>query len=153
MFCQHFIYGGGSNRTICTQEKAIRTSHILIIAASLAILALLSGCSTVQYRTDPHLIGYTERGIASFYAMKFLFRKTSSGERFNSLALTAAHKSLPFGTKVRVTNLQNRRSVIVRINDRGPFIKGRIIDLTRYAFSRIGDTGSGLLEVAIEVIE
>ena len=124
---------------------------ILAIACA-AFLVLLAGCTTTHYRSDPKLIGYTERGVASFYAMKFLFRKTSSGERFNQLALTAAHKTLPFGTRVRVTNLQNNRSVVVRINDRGPFIEGRIIDLSRYAFSRIGDTGTGLLDVMIEVV-
>jgi len=84
--------------------------------------------------------------------MKFQFRKTSSGDRFNQLALTAAHRSLPFGTKVRVTNLGNNRSVTVKINDRGPFIEGRIIDLTRYAFSKIGNTEQGLIKVKLEVI-
>ena len=83
--------------------------------------------------------------------MKFQFRKTSSGDRFNQLALTAAHRSLPFGTKVRVTNLVNNRSVTVKINDRGPFIEGRIIDLSRYAFSKIGDTEQGLIKVKLEV--
>lgn len=123
----------------------------LLIALSVVILTSISSCSTVQYKTDPELIGYTEHGIASFYAMKFQFRKTSSGDRFNQLALTAAHRSLPFGTKVRVTNLVNNRSVTVKINDRGPFIEGRIIDLTRYAFSKIGDTEQGLIKVKIEV--
>ena len=123
-----------------------------MIALSVVILTSISSCSTVQYKTDPELIGYTEHGIASFYAMKFQFRKTSSGEHFNQLALTAAHRSLPFGTKVRVTNLVNNRSVTVKINDRGPFIEGRIIDLTRYAFSKIGDTEQGLIKVKIEVI-
>lgn len=123
----------------------------LLIVLSVVILTSISSCSTVQYKTDPELIGYTEHGIASFYAMKFQFRKTSSGDRFNQLALTAAHRSLPFGTKVRVTNLVNNRSVTVKINDRGPFIEGRIIDLTRYAFSKIGDTEQGLIKVKLEV--
>jgi rare lipoprotein A len=123
----------------------------LLIALSVVILTSISSCSTVQYKTDPELIGYTEHGIASFYAMKFQFRKTSSGDRFNQLALTAAHRSLPFGTKVRVTNLVNNRSVTVKINDRGPYIEGRIIDLTRYAFSKIGDTEQGLIKVKLEV--
>ena len=123
----------------------------LLLALSVVILTSISSCSTVQYKTDPELIGYTEHGIASFYAMKFQFRKTSSGDRFNQLALTAAHRSLPFGTKVRVTNLVNNRSVTVKINDRGPFIEGRIIDLTRYAFSKIGDTEQGLIKVKLEV--
>jgi rare lipoprotein A len=125
-----------------------------VLSKTLLFIALIvvGGCSTVQYRTDPSLVGYTEHGIASFYAMKFQFRKTASGERFNQLALSGAHKTLPLGTKVRVTNLDNNRSVVVRINDRGPFIDGRIIDLSRYAFSRIGDTQKGLINVKIEVL-
>jgi len=84
--------------------------------------------------------------------MKFQFRKTSSGEYFNQFALTGAHRTLPFGTKVRVTNVENNQGVIIKINDRGPFVKGRIIDLSRYAFSKIGDTDSGIINVKIEVI-
>lgn len=116
-------------------------------------MAILSSCAQVPYKTDPKLIGYKEHGIASFYSIKYQFRKTSSGERFNQLALTAAHRTLPFGTRVRVTNLKNNRSVVVKINDRGPFIDGRIIDLTRNAFSRIGNTEQGLIQVRIEVID
>ncbi|RUO29531.1 septal ring lytic transglycosylase RlpA family protein [Aliidiomarina sanyensis] len=115
--------------------------------------ALLSGCSSTPPRSNPELVGYTETGVASYYAMKYQFRQTANGERFNQLAMTAAHKTLPFGTRVRVTNLTNNQSVVVRINDRGPFIEGRIIDLSRSAFSRIGDLNSGLVQVKIEVIE
>ena len=132
--------------------ESIEVQPKLLVFVSLCLLLVISSCSTVEYRSSPQLIGYTERGIASFYAMRFQFRKTSSGERFNQLALTAAHRTLPFGTKVRVTNLMNNRSVIVKINDRGPFIDNRIIDLSRYAFSKIGDTDSGLINVKIEVI-
>ena len=131
---------------------SIEVQPKLLVLVSLCLLLVISSCSKVEYRSDPRLVGYTERGIASFYAMHFQFRKTSSGERFNQLALTAAHRTLPFGTKVRVTNLMNNRSVIVKINDRGPFIDKRIIDLSRYAFSKIGDTDSGLINVKIEVI-
>jgi len=124
----------------------------LFTTISITFLTTLLGCSTVQYKSAPHLIGYTEDGQASYYSMKFQFRSTSSGERFNQLALTAAHRTLPFGTIVRVTNLKNHQSVVVKINDRGPFIDGRIIDLSRYAFSKIGKTDSGILDVKIEVI-
>ena len=135
------------------RQPLIRKTVLLVtIIGLLAILATLPGCSTVQYRSYHHLIGYIEHGQASFYAMKFQFRRTSSGEHFNQLAFTGAHKTLPFGTKVQVTNLKNNQSVVVKINDRGPFVEGRIIDLTRYAFSQIGDTGSGILDVKIEVI-
>ncbi len=138
--------------SIVKYMAAHRSCRIFLIVLSALTLLLVSSCSTVHYKSDPALVGYTEQGIASFYAMKFLLRRTASGERFNQLALTAAHRTLPFGTKVRVTNLENMQSVTVKINDRGPFIEGRIIDLTRYAFSRIGSTGQGLIRVKIEVI-
>tara|TARA_R110000782_G_scaffold57549_28_gene120401 strand:- start:13715 stop:14179 length:465 start_codon:yes stop_codon:yes gene_type:complete len=96
---------------------------------------------------------YRESGRASFYADKFQLRKTASGQRYLHENHTAAHKTLPFGTIVKVTNLQNGKSVVVRINDRGPFIRGRIIDLSKSAFSSIGNLASGILKVEIEVIE
>jgi rare lipoprotein A len=133
-------------------QKPARYLLLISIILAGAAICTISGCSRVGYRSDPSLIGYTEYGVASFYALKFQFRKTSSGERFNQLALSAAHRTLPFGTGVRVTNLRNGKSVIVRINDRGPFISGRIIDLSRYAFSRIEDTDRGLMNVKIEVV-
>jgi len=79
-------------------------------------------------------------GRASWYA---LHSRTASGERMNPSAMTAAHRSLPFGTKLKVTNKDNGRSVIVRINDRGPFVKGRMLDLSRGAASQLGFIGSG----------
>jgi len=128
-------------------------SNLLLLHITAVVLAIsLWGCSTVQHKSDPHLIGYIEKGQASYYSMKYQFSKTSSGERFNQLALTGAHRTLPFGTIVRVTNLKNDKSVVVKVNDRGPFVDGRIIDLSRNAFSKIGKTESGIIEVQIEVI-
>lgn len=77
---------------------------------------------------------------------------TSSGERFDRRGLTAAHKTLPLGTRVRVTNLANGRSIVVRINDRGPFKGGRVIDLSEAAAEQIAMTGAGLARVALEVV-
>jgi rare lipoprotein A len=91
--------------------------------------------------------------MASYYAKNLHHRKTASGERFDNYAMTAAHKSLPFGSKVKVTNLNNGKSVTVRINDRGPFVKGRIIDLTRAAFSQIADLDKGVVKVQIRVLQ
>lgn len=91
--------------------------------------------------------------MASYYAGKFQNRKTASGELLNNNSMTAAHKTLPFGTEVIVKNLKNGKSVKVRINDRGPFIKGRIIDLTRAAFSRIASLDKGVAKVEIRVAE
>jgi len=91
--------------------------------------------------------------MASYYARKFQHRKTASGELLNNNSMTAAHKTLPFGTEVIVKNLNNGKSVKVRINDRGPFIKGRIIDLTRAAFSQIANLDKGIEKVEIRVVK
>jgi len=90
-----------------------------------------------------------ETGKASFYADKFNGRKTASGERFSNRKKTAAHKTLPFGTKVTVTNMRNGRSVKVRINDRGPFVAGRSIDLSKKAARKIGMVGEGVGNVKL----
>ena len=90
-----------------------------------------------------------QEGIASYYKSG---RVTANGERFNPNGLTAAHRWLKFGTKVRVTNLRNGRSVIVRINDRGPFVGGRIIDLTYGAALAVGMHGSGLAKVQVAIL-
>jgi rare lipoprotein A len=86
-------------------------------------------------------------GIASYYGPGFHGRTTANGERFDSQALTFAHRSLPFGTKIKVTNQDNGRSIIVRGNDRGPFYGNRIIDLSEGAFARIASRGQGLANV------
>ena len=91
-------------------------------------------------------------GRASFYANQFHGHKTANGETFNMDKLTAAHPSLPFGTWVRVTNLRNGKDVIVRINDRGPFVKGRIIDLSTSAAKEIGLIKSGTARVKLEAL-
>jgi len=127
-----------------------RKLSLLAIIAVVFISACTSAPSSQQVNTSQ--VGFVEEGIASFYANKYQFRTTASGERFNQFASTAAHKTLPFNSRVRVTNLDNGKSVVVRINDRGPFIDGRIIDLSRSSFSEIADTKAGLARVKIEVI-
>jgi rare lipoprotein A len=91
-------------------------------------------------------------GVASYYAAKFQGRRTASGERFNSKVLTAAHLTLPFGTLLKVTNLQNLKSVIVRVNDRGPHVRGRIVDLSRTAAELIGMRHTGTARVELEIL-
>jgi rare lipoprotein A len=91
-------------------------------------------------------------GVAAYYSNKFNGRKTASGQRFNNGAMTAAHNTLPFGTRVKITNVKNNRSVVVRINDRGPTTPGRVFDLTRAAASRIGYVRSGLTDVRAEIV-
>lgn len=92
------------------------------------------------------------QGIASWYGPGFHGRRTASGERFNQNALTAAHRSLPFGTRVMVTNMRNGRSVVVRINDRGPHIRGRILDLSAGAAKAIGVKSSGLAPISFQIL-
>ncbi len=91
-------------------------------------------------------------GRASWYGPRFHGRRTANGERFNKFHLTAAHRTLPFGTRVRVTNLQNGRNVVVRINDRGPYIQGRIIDLSYAAARQLGMHRQGITQVKVEIL-
>lgn len=100
-------------------------------------------------RTDP---GSVQVGVASWYGPGFAGRRTANGEIFDPSMLTAAHRTLPFGTRVRVTNTTNGRIVEVRINDRGPFKAGRVIDLSRAAAEAIGMVGSGTAQVRLEVV-
>ena len=133
-------------------QKAMKHSiYKCVILVCIALL--LHGCSGTGKRIDTQGSGYKESGKASFYAMKFQSRKTASGEIFDQSAYTAAHKTLPFGTVVKVINVRNDKSVIVRINDRRPFVRGRIIDLSRSAFSKIGNTSEGIIDVKLEVVD
>lgn len=105
------------------------------------LLAVLSSCSSKVT---------TQTGKASYYAKSFNGKKTASGEKFRSSKRTAAHRTIPFGTKVKVTNLKNGKSVKVRINDRGPHVSGRIIDLSKKAAKKIDMVDQGVANVKIE---
>ncbi len=94
---------------------------------------------------------FTQKGVASYYADKFEGRLTANGEKYRHNKLTAAHKTLPFGTMVRVKNLENGLEVTVRINDRGPFVEGRVIDLSKSAAKKLGFLNQGLAQVEITV--
>lgn len=100
----------------------------------------------------PTLPAWGETGYASWYGGKFQGRQTASGEVFDTNKLTAAHKTLPFGTVVEVTNIDNGQSIEVRINDRGPFVEGRIIDLSRAAATKIGMMSTGIAPVKVEIV-
>lgn len=121
------------------------------LLASLCLL--LAACSSQPDAGSPgNGRGYAQTGLASYYADRYHNKRTASGEPYKNNANTAAHMTLPFGAMVRVTNLANGKSVVVRVNDRGNFPRGRIIDLSRAAFSSIGNTRSGLLKVKVEVL-
>ncbi len=119
------------------------------LAAALALL--LAACAA--HRPAPAATGFVQEGIASWYGPQFQGKRTASGEIFDMHKLTAAHRTLPLGTRVRVINLENGRSVIVRINDRGPFVKQRIIDLSYAAAKRLGFVHKGTAHVRLEVLE
>ena len=105
------------------------------------------------YRVMDSAAGYSERGIASWYGTKFHGRRTSSGEPYDMYAMTAAHKSLPLPTYVRVTNLDNGRSAVVKVNDRGPFVKNRLIDLSYAAAIKLGVADHGTARVEVTAID
>lgn len=90
-------------------------------------------------------------GVASYYGEEFHGRPTASGEKFDMNDLTAAHQTLPFGTKIEVTNLENSKKVVVKVNDRGPFVKGRILDLSKGAAEKIGiiETGTAIVKIVV----
>ncbi|MBK6507540.1 MAG: septal ring lytic transglycosylase RlpA family protein [Ignavibacteria bacterium] len=131
-------------------------SKIKMMAGSFLVLVLinlisLSLISQVQAKTKEVSPDFVQVGEASWYGPGFQGRKTANGERFNTHEMTAAHKTLPFNTLIKVTNLHNEATVVVRINDRGPFIRGRIIDLSKAAKEEIGM--GGLAQVKLEVYD
>ena len=144
-----------------------------VVWAALSLLLFAAACSTptqapkpagpgtgtskpytingVRYvpRVDPD---YNRVGTASWYGGRFHGRPTASGQRYDMNAMTAAHKTLPMGSQVRVTNLANRRAVVLRINDRGPFARGRIIDVSKRAADKLGFRHAGTAEVRVQVV-
>jgi len=105
-----------------------------------------------QYTPMASAQGYVEKGLASWYGKKFHGRKTSNGETYDMYAMTAAHKTLPMGTWVKVNNLGNNREIIVRVNDRGPFVRGRIIDLSYTGAKKMGMVGPGTARVKVTAL-
>ena len=132
----------------------------LILLAIVAIF--LASCSSAVRFTSSNAGEYNDTnsvvltvmyGKASFYGSEFEGRKTANGEIFSNREYSAAHKSLPFGTMVKVTNISNNKYVIVRINDRGPFVEGRVIDLSRIAAEKLEMITAGVIEVKLEILK
>jgi len=111
---------------------------------------------TVSKDAEPNMtsVNFNDLGVmtASWYGPRFHGKLTANGEQYNQMALTAAHKSLPFGTVLQVTNLKNGKSVIVRINDRGPFIEGRDLDLSKGTALNLGMIGRGVIKVKVSEV-
>jgi len=130
--------------------------RIIRCALCLAIFLTVCACARREVRYEPFeprkMVQYREVGIASWYGEDYHGRKTANGEVYDMYAMTAAHRTLPFQTRVRVTNLENGKKTELRINDRGPFIAGRIIDLSYSGARLIGMLGTGTAKVNIEAI-
>jgi len=131
----------------------------------LTVLSCLAGCASqpppapaslpppsIPQQPPAPEPSFTQTGLASFYGHAHDGKVTASGERFNPTAFTAAHRTLALGTQVRVTNLENGQSVTVKITDRGPFVRGRIIDISLAAAEALGMTGKGLARVRLEAL-
>jgi rare lipoprotein A len=127
----------------------------LFAAAALLLVIFGTGCASTRpsHRSSAAVpTGTSQTGTASYYGKQFHGRKTASGERYDMNRLTAAHRTLPFGTTVRVTHLKTGKSVVLRVNDRGPFVRGRIIDLSLAAARRLEMLRSGTAPVRLEVL-
>ncbi len=125
-----------------TAKKTLRFKRAFIASVLLNLLSLHSSHLHAQIRA--------EQGKASYYAKSFIGSRTASGERLNEDSMTCAHRTLPFGTLLKVTNLKNDKSVVVRVNDRGPYVRGRIIDLSWGAAKAIGMLRQGIAKVLVE---
>lgn len=134
----------------------------LVMGCTVAVLVLISAHTEASTSTSVNLGSYNppsiskhpvgDSGLASWYGEECQGNPTASGEIYDMNELTAAHRTLPLGTKLRVTNLRNNRSLVVRVNDRGPFIHNRLLDVSREAAWRLGFMGSGLARVRTEVV-
>ncbi|WP_299706513.1 septal ring lytic transglycosylase RlpA family protein [uncultured Pontibacter sp.] len=129
----------------------MRLHHTLLTLLLVAIVLGSSSCTTSKPTAGQR--GYTEEGKASYYSNKLHGRKMANGQPYNRHRLTAAHRTLPFGTKVKVTNLQTNKTVKLKITDRGPFVKGRVIDLSEAAAKRLDYLDTGIVPVKVKVIK
>ena len=127
----------------------------------LALTLLIQGVSAIHAQTadsirdanKKRITPNVETGVASYYHRKFQGRPTASGEKYDTLKMTAAHNSLPFGTRIKVTNIRNKRSVIVRVNDRLHHRNKRLVDLSLAGARKLGYVGRGLTKVKVEVLK
>ncbi|MDX2472576.1 MAG: septal ring lytic transglycosylase RlpA family protein [Candidatus Krumholzibacteria bacterium] len=128
----------------------MRLLRTMILLISLTVLAACAGSTR-----DPAEVGGVtsqETGLASYYGHQYHGRTTANGETYDENAMTAAHRTLPFGTRVRVTNLENGKEVLLRINDRGPFVEGRIIDVSWRAAQDLDFVQEGVVKARVEVL-
>ena len=136
-----------------TNNNIIYVKNEIIKAVNSGTDLYVARAKTTSTKAKTSNSGSSQSGIASYYGKGLHGSRTASGERHNRNEMVAAHKSLPFGTKVKVTNLSNGKEVVVKINDRGPFVKGRVIDLSYGAFSKIENPGKGITKVKLDILK
>ena len=154
---------GAASLAACAQSGAVRNANVFSPSWRASLQHDRTAASPTDKRVAsvnrhtpfgrPHDATETQivsRGIASFYTEG---QQTASGEKFDTHALTAAHPTLPFGTRLRVTNVTTGRSVTVRVNDRGPYVPGRVVDVSHAAADALGMVGSGIAKVKLDVVE
>ncbi len=124
-----------------------------IVFTSCSSAVRFSSANTTKYEDNNAEVVTVMYGKASYYGTEFDGRSTANGETFSNREYTAAHKSLPFGSMVKVTNLVNNKSVVVRINDRGPYVAGRVIDISRKAAEELDMIRAGVIDVKIELLK
>jgi rare lipoprotein A len=152
----HAVRGPRLERRLLAPEggQGKENKNMRRLSVSLAaVTMLLLGAGPIQadlVRAGAAPGGFRQVGLASWYGPGFHGRRTASGDRFDQNDLTAAHRKLPLGSEVRVTNLENGRSIVVEINDRGPYVAGRVIDLSKAAARRLGMVDDGVARVRIE---
>src|ERR1041385_4750282 len=139
------------NKRYLVINQARGSSRQLLWTMGLSLGVLLGGCSWVPKGASQLDVGIEDRGVASWYGKSFHGKQTANGELFDMEALTAAHRTIPLGTVVRVVNLANGKYLHVRITDRGPYVNSRILDLSRGAAARLGMMDGGLSVVRIQV--
>ena len=132
------------NEAIMTKKNHYFKKRFFILCCFITLSLFFSEANYAQH---------TETGLASFYSDNLQGRMTANGEVYDKMKLTAAHRSLAFKTKIKVTNLENKKSVVVIINDRGPFVEGRIVDLSRAAAEKLDFVDKGVVKVKIQVVK
>ena len=143
-----------SSPVMAKEAKATKASKAKVVHTTVKVSkSSVSGqVKKVSYSPVGAKAKFASAGVASYYGPGFHGRRTANGERFDMHAMTAAHRTLPFGTLVKVTNLSNGKSTVVRVTDRGPYVGNRVIDLSVAAAKQIGSTHSGVAQVSLEIV-
>lgn len=139
-------------RWLDTSRARVQRLASVVALSVFALGSLVPGDAVARAAKTRVKIAKRQSGVASYYGPEFAFRRTASGEMFDPKEMTAAHRTLPFGTKIRVTNLANGKRVVLRVNDRGPYRKNRVIDVSHAAARKLGFAHHGTTRVRIDVL-